>query len=101
MEVTITKKNDDQTLVEVSGRLDTTNVPEFERMIAPLMNMEKPNIIIECNGFEYISSAGLRIFLMLQKSVMAKNGKLTLCNMRPEIQEVFDMTGFSAIFTIE
>ena len=48
----------------------------------------------------YTSSQGLRIFLMLQKSVMARSGKMVMRNMNPQVKEVFDITGFSNIITI-
>ena len=101
MNVIISKEADGKTIVRLSGRLDTTNVTDFEKEVAPLMQMEKPDIVIECDDFNYISSSGLRIFLTLQKHVAATGGSLTIRKMKAEIREVFDMTGFSAIFTIE
>lgn len=86
---------------KVEGRLDTANSAEFEKMMAPLMVGAKPRIEMDCKDFDYISSSGLRLFLTLQKSVMARGGSLKLKNMKPIIKEVFDMTGFSRIFTIE
>jgi anti-anti-sigma factor len=49
---------------------------------------------------DYTSSQGLRLFLMLQKSVGSRKGKLVLKNMKPQVREVFDITGFSNIITI-
>lgn len=88
-------------LVTLEGRLDTVNSHSFETQLAPLLQQENPNIIIDCSGFTYISSSGLRQFLTLQKGVMTKRGKLVIKNLHPDIKEVFDMTGFSSIFTIE
>lgn len=93
--------NADKTSVTLNGRLDTTNVREFEKQIAGLYDPAILSIEMDCIDFTYISSSGLRIFLILQKSVMARGGTLVLLNMRDEIKEVFDMTGFSAIFTIK
>ena len=62
--------------------------------------MEHPDIVIDCEKMEYTSSQGLRMFLMLQKSVNAHSGKMVLVNMRPQVKEVFDITGFSNIITI-
>jgi anti-sigma B factor antagonist/stage II sporulation protein AA (anti-sigma F factor antagonist) len=100
MEVTI-KKDGNKILVKVVGRLDTTNVTDFEKEIAPVMAEPGEDIELDCSEFDYISSSGLRIFLMLQKRVTGAGGKLVLSNMKGEIREVFDMTGFSSIFTIE
>src|SRR5574344_1426805 len=91
---------DGKTLAQVQGRLDTTNSEEFEKKMAPMMTGANPDIELDCMDFTYISSSGLRLLLTLQKSVLARGGKLVIKNMKPEIKEVFDMTGFSKIFTI-
>lgn len=100
MDLKINTSNDGKTIALVEGRLDTTNSEEFEKKMAPLMTGANPDIVMDCADFAYISSSGLRLFLTLQKSVMARAGKLVIKNMKPEIKEVFDMTGFSKIFTI-
>lgn len=87
--------------VHIEGRLDTVNSREFERQIIPLTENPRPDIVIDCTKFDYISSSGLRQFLILQKAVMAQEGSLVIKAMKPEIMEVFEMTGFSGIFTIE
>ncbi len=89
------------TLARVEGRLDTINSPEFEKQMQPLLQGEKPEIVLDCEKMEYIASSGLRLFLTLQKSVTARAGKLTLKNLSPDIKAVFDMTRFSSIFNIE
>lgn len=99
MNVTINKE-DARTLVVLSGRLDTTNAAQFQQDIAPLMEGENPDIEIDCTDMEYTSSQGLRMFLLLQKSVMARKGSLVMKNMRPQVKEVFDITGFSNIIKI-
>jgi len=93
-------KQEEKTLVKLNGRLDTTNADQFQNDIAPLMQGEKPNIVIDCSGMSYTSSQGLRIFLLLQKSVLARGGKMVMHNMNPMVKEVFDITGFSNIITI-
>lgn len=100
MDVTI-KKEGTKTMVTLQGRLDTTNADLFQQDIAELMQDEHPNIEFDCTDMEYTSSQGLRLFLMLQKRVNAKKGCLVLRHMRPQVKEVFDITGFSNIFKIE
>ena len=100
MDVTI-KKEGTKTMVTLQGRLDTTNADLFQQGIAELMQDEHPNIEFDCTDMEYTSSQGLRLFLMLQKRVNAKKGSLVLRHMRPQVKEVFDITGFSNIFKIE
>lgn len=100
MEITITQ-NGNQIKGVLVGRLDTTNADKFQQDIAPLMEGENPNIELDCTQMEYTSSQGLRIFLSLQKSVTARHGKMVMRNMKPQVKEVFDITGFSNIITIE
>lgn len=99
MEVTINQEAN-KTFVVLNGRIDTTNADKFQQDIAPLLQGEKPDIEIDCAGMEYTSSQGLRIFLMLQKSVMARQGQLVLTHIKPQVKEVFDITGFSNIIKI-
>ena len=99
MEITINKQ-DNKTLVVLNGRIDTTNADKFQQDMAQLMEEENPDIDIDCTEMSYTSSQGLRIFLMLQKSVMQHGGKMVLRNMNPQVKEVFDITGFSNIITI-
>lgn len=81
------------------GRLDTTTAPELESALeASLTGIEV--LTFDFAKLEYISSAGLRILLATQK-VMNKQGKMTLKNVNADIMEVFDITGFSDILTIE
>ena len=89
-----------KTLATLSGRLDTTNADAFQADIAPLMAEENPDIELDCTNMEYTSSQGLRLFLMLQKSVSSKGGKMVMKNMKPQVKEVFDITGFSNIIRI-
>jgi anti-sigma B factor antagonist/stage II sporulation protein AA (anti-sigma F factor antagonist) len=89
-----------KTLVVLKGRIDTTNADQFQQDIAPLMEGEHPDIEIDCSEMTYTSSQGLRIFLLLQKSVNARGGKMVLRKMNPQVKEVFDITGSSNIITI-
>lgn len=99
MEIAITKDGT-KTLAKLSGRLDTTNADKFQQDIAPLMEEATPDIEFDCTDMEYTSSQGLRLFLMLQKSVSAKKGTMVMKNMKPQVKEVFDITGFSSIIRI-
>lgn len=100
MKTTI-KQEDSITTVTLEGRLDTTNSQDFANQIDSLFSLVSPNIVLECSAFDYISSSGLRVLLTLQKSVTAKKGKLVFRHIQPDIQEVFNITGFSSIFDIE
>ena len=81
------------------GRLDTTTAPQLEAELAPhLPNLTE--LTFDFSNLAYISSAGLRILLSAQK-VMNKQGKMCICNVSPDIMEVFTITGFSDILTIK
>jgi anti-anti-sigma factor len=99
MEIKITKE-ENKTMVVLNGRIDTSNADQFQHDVTPLMEGENPDIDIDCTDMSYTSSQGLRIFLMLQKSVKARGGKMVMRNMNPQVKEVFDITGFSNIITI-
>ncbi|MBO6023638.1 MAG: STAS domain-containing protein [Bacteroidales bacterium] len=99
MEVIINQQ-EEKTLVELKGRIDTTNADQFQQEVSPLMEGNQLDIDIDCTGMSYTSSQGLRTFLLLQKSVNARGGKMVLRNMNPMVKEVFDITGFSNIITI-
>lgn len=99
MDVKITKEGK-KSLVVLDGRLDTTNAAQFQEDIKTLMEDPEPDIEFDCTGMEYTSSQGLRMFLMLQKVVNSKQGKLVMKNMQPKVKEVFDITGFSNIINI-
>jgi anti-anti-sigma factor len=99
MDIKISQQ-DNKTMVVLNGRIDTSNADQFQQDVAPLMEGENPDIDIDCTDMSYTSSQGLRIFLMLQKSVKARGGKMVMRNMNPQVKEVFDITGFSNIITI-
>ena len=96
----ITEKINNFSMINISGRIDSTNYAEFENHINQLFNNGEMNIILNCQGLKYISSSGLRVFLMAQKKAAAVNGKLHLCGLQPSIKEIFVISGFSTIFDI-
>lgn len=88
------------TLVTIDGRIDTTNYNEFEQAMNQLFNDNVKAIYLDCSGLTYISSSGLRVFLTVQKKMMSTGGKFLLFAMQPAIKEIFDISGFSSIFSI-
>lgn len=92
-------RNDNELTLEVSGRLDTMTAPELETVIMESLE-GVVSLVLDFNGLEYISSAGLRILLAAQK-IMNKQGSMKVRNVIDDIKEVFEMTGFSDILTIE
>ena len=92
------KKNAEETVVEVVGRLDTTTAPALDKTINEDIG-ETKNLILDLKGLEYISSAGLRVLLSAQKK-MKQKGSMIVKNVCAEIMEVFEITGFADILTI-
>lgn len=85
--------------IAIAGRLDTTTAPELEEAIKDVIN-EAEDLTLDFKDLEYISSAGLRVVLGMQK-VMNKQGQMTVTNVGPEIMEILEVTGFSDILTIK
>lgn len=93
------KKNAQETIIELVGRLDTTTAPALDKTISNDIGDTK-NLILDLKRLEYISSAGLRVLLGAQKK-MQKIGSMKVTNVCEEVMEVFAMTGFADILTIE
>ena len=93
------KRNAEETIIELIGRLDTTTAPALDKTINEEVTDTK-NLVLNLKGLEYISSAGLRVLLSAQKK-MQKIGSMKVTNVREEVMEVFEMTGFADILTIE
>ena len=94
MEIKKTVECSKLTLAPV-GRVDTLTAPELEAALA-LDGVTE--LVFDLVELEYISSAGLRVLLSAQKA-MNKQGSMTVLNPKPAVKEVFDITGFSDIFT--
>jgi anti-anti-sigma factor len=99
-QMTINKtQNNSELVVALCGRLDTTSAPMFEAELKKSLN-DIRNLSMDFAELEYISSAGLRVLLSAQK-VMNKQGKMRIRNANASILEVFEITGFSDILTID
>ena len=98
--MTITKEQNGQELsIALAGRLDTTTSPELEGELKGSLD-GITSLTIDLAALDYISSAGLRVLLSAQKT-MNKQGSMVVKNVSEEIMEVFEVTGFSDILTIE
>ena len=93
------KRNADEIVLEVAGRLDTTTAPALDKTIGENIKDTK-NLILDFKGLEYISSAGLRVLLSAQKK-MQQIGSMKVINVCDDVMEVFEMTGFADILVIE
>lgn len=92
---------DNTVVITIEGRLDTVTSSEFEKTLFPYLALKGIELVLDCNSMEYISSAGLRIVLVIYKTLTANGGTFIIRNLNKEVRSVFDMTGFSRILTIE
>ena len=100
MRLNIEKKNEGtKDTVFLTGRLDTATAPELDAFAEKEL-MDTKELVFDFEGLEYISSAGLRVLLKIQKLMNAK-GTMKVIHVSEMIQEVFDITGFANILTIE
>jgi anti-sigma B factor antagonist len=96
----ITKKIENASAVfTLEGRLDTVTAPELEVALKEVID-GLSELTLDCEKLEYISSAGLRVLLSAQK-IMAKQGTMKVIHVNETIMEIFEVTGFSDILTIE
>lgn len=93
------KRNLDETVIELIGRLDTITAPALDKTINEDVADAK-NLVLNLKELEYISSAGLRVLLSAQKKLQ-KIGSMKVTNVCEEVMGVFEMTGFADILTIE
>ena len=93
------KRNAEETIIEIVGRLDTTTAPVLDKTINEDIADTK-HLVLNLKGLEYISSAGLRVLLGAQKKFQ-KIGSMKVINVCEAVMEVFEMTGFADILVIE
>ncbi len=97
--MTVNKNLDGATLtVEIIGRLDTTTAPKLEAELKTSIDGIN-KLVLDFAQLEYISSAGLRVLLKSQKTMM-KQGKMIIINASETVREVFELTGFMDILTL-
>ena len=93
------KQEQNSLLVILKGRLDTTTSPELESVLKDSLDGVE-DLVLDFEDLEYISSAGLRVLLSAQK-LMNKQGEMKLIHVREEVKEIFEVTGFLDILTVE
>ena len=87
-------------VLNVSGRLDASTSSSFEEKLTSIIDSGEKNLLINLNELDYISSMGLRVLLQAAKKLKASQGSISLCEMKDNILEVFDIAGFTQVFQI-
>ena len=98
MDIKVNKENG-KLVLQVEGRIDTVTAPDlFETVNSNLQDVNE--LVFDLKMVDYVSSAGLRVFLSCQK-IMNKQGKMIVKNVDQRVMEVFELTGFDEVLTIE
>jgi len=100
MEITNTGREKDRFIVTVTGRMDAVTAPEFEKCMGDWIDAGETQFVVDFEGLDYISSAGLRSILTIAKSLKVKEGQIVLCALRDTVKEVFEISGFSTIIPV-
>jgi len=99
MEIVKTQ-NEGTAILSLTGRLDTITSPKLQEALTEAIPLSDA-IELDFSGIDYVSSAGLRVLLFGQKSMQSADKTMTLTNVSSEVMEVFEVTGFSGMLTIE
>jgi len=95
-----TTRSEEKTTLAILGRLDTSTSPKLQEALLSEFGIAK-HIELDFAGLVYVSSAGLRVLLLGEKTAKARGGRQTLINVSPDIAEVFEITGFSRVLHFE
>lgn len=87
----------DITVVRPSGRIDSATAKLFEDHLLTAIQNQSCKLVIDLSGVDYVSSAGLRVFLIGAKIAKEHGRALTVCSVLPHVREIFDITGFSSL----
>jgi anti-anti-sigma factor len=87
-------------IVCLKGRIDAISAPGVNQEIETALDGGRDRMLIDFKGLEYISSAGLRVLLIIAKKMRAAQGRLVICNLSEKIDNIFDVSGFKTIFDI-
>ncbi|MBN2017905.1 MAG: STAS domain-containing protein [Candidatus Cloacimonetes bacterium] len=93
-------KHEDIAVIDLIGRLDANTSGELESVLIPMIDRGEKKIVLDFSSLEYISSAGLRLLLLAAKKLRNNKGEIVLSSMKDFIKEIFEISGFTPIFTI-
>ena len=87
-------------IVGLRGRLDANSSRNVEKQLQALIDQREKRLVLDLSELTYISSLGLRVFIVVAKEMQKVNGKLALAKLNEHIYEIFKIAGFTRIFTI-
>jgi anti-anti-sigma factor len=88
------------TIIGIRGRLDTMTYGILEKRITEHFDGGEKRILVDCSRMDYVSSSGLRVFLIGLKRARTDGGRFAICELRENIREIFEISGFSTIFEV-
>ena len=97
MSIRIELKNEKNTIT-LSGRIDGQTCKEFQDNLMPFITEGEPSIKIDCKKVDYISSSGLRVFILADKKAHRLNGAITIANLNDFCKDVFEISGLTHLF---
>ncbi|MEE8587607.1 MAG: STAS domain-containing protein [Acidobacteriota bacterium] len=93
-------QDDGLTIIRIGGYLDAHTAPEFERVIEDQIAQGNVKIIVDCGKLDYISSAGLGVFMGFVEEVRQEGGDIKICSLIPKVRQVFELLGFQQLYHI-
>jgi len=87
-------------ILSLDGRFDAHCAADVEQELNQAISQGARKLLLDMDKVEYISSAGLRVLLATAKTLQKDNGEIRLCCLKPYVKEVFDIAGFTQIFTV-
>ncbi len=89
-----------QTVIRTPARIDANTAPKFDAQVKQVLAQKPEDLLFDLEDTVYISSAGLRVFLGAQKKMNAQGGVMALSHIKPQIMEIFEVTGLSGVLTL-
>ncbi|MCA9740654.1 MAG: STAS domain-containing protein [Deferribacteres bacterium] len=96
----VQSQQNDIAILSLQGRLDTNTSSSLETTLVDLVEKSQKKLLLDLSALEFISSSGLRVLLMIAKRVKGMDGKMVLTSLKSNVQNVFEMAGFTMLFTI-
>jgi len=100
MEITLSLVGDIP-VFHLAGRLDVTTSPLLEDRLKPMLLLENQRVVFDCVELNYISSAGLRVFISTLRNFRAKGGGLAFASLTPPVKDLFHLAGLQNLFLVE
>jgi anti-sigma B factor antagonist len=92
--------HDDLSIIHLEGFVDAHTARDFERAVQADVDAGRYRLVVDCEKLNYISSAGLGVFMGFIEEVREHGGDIKICGLRPKVREVFDMLGFPTIYDV-